>query len=224
MPQPSHLTPLHVTPQRTELDYMLAGELYNAADPDLVSRRARAHRLCEAFNRTPEDNAETRQAILDKLLPHRGEGADVAGPINFDYGEFTTFGRGVYANFNLIVLDVCPVTVSDNVMLGPNVSLVTPIHPMRWQERNVRTAADGSGFDYEYAAPITIEANCWLATNVTVTGGVTIGEGSVIGAGSVVTHDIPANSFAAGIPCKVIREISEADRMTLPTRVPESNS
>jgi maltose O-acetyltransferase len=203
---------------------MLAGELYNAADPDLARRRARAHRLCEAFNRTPEDDSETRHAILDQLLPHRGEGADVAGPIYFDYGEFTTFGRGVYANFNLTILDVCPVSVGDNVMFGPNVSVVTSIHPMRWQERNVRTAADGSSFDYEYAAPIAIGANCWLATNVTVTGGVTIGEGSVIGAGAVVMHDIPANSFAAGVPCRVIRELGEADRMTLPTRVPEPDS
>lgn len=198
--------------------YILKGELYNAADPSLTAKRRRAHHLCERFNRSDESDTATRLEILQELVTG-GQGADVAGPIYFDFGEFTIMGNNVYVNFNFTVLDVCPVTIGDNVMFGPNVSLVTPIHPMRWQERNVRNAADGSSFDYEYGAPITIGRNCWIASGVTVTGGVTIGEGCVIGAGSVVTHDIPANSFAAGVPCKVIRAITDEDSMTLPNRV-----
>ncbi len=205
----------------TEREHMLAGELYNSADPELSAMRARAHELCETFNATAESNVRRRAAILAELMPHLGEGSDVAGPIFFDYGVFTTFGERVYANFNLTVLDVCPITVGDNVMFGPNVTLAAPIHPLRWQDRNIRTAADGSSFNYEYGAPISIGRNCWLAAGVTVAGGVSIGEGSVIGAGSVVTRDIPANSFAAGVPCRVIRAIDEHDAMTMPTRVRE---
>lgn len=105
-------------------------------------------------------------------------------------------------------------TIGDNVMLGPNVTLATPLHALRYQQRNLRTRADGSQFDLEYGKPLTIEDNCWLASNVTVTGGVTIGEGSVIGAGSIVTRDIPAHSLAVGNPCRVIRPITPDD--TLP--------
>ena len=104
---------------------------------------------------------------------------------------------------------MCPVNIGDNVMLGTNVSLLTPTHPLRWQDRNPKPQPDGSILQLEAGKPITIESNCWLAGNVTVIGGVTIGEGCVIGAGSVVTRDIPANSFAAGVPCRVIREIQQ---------------
>ena len=97
--------------------------------------------------------------------------------------------------------------------MGPNVSLLTPMHPFRFQERNIYKREDGVYTDQEYAKPITIGDNCWLAGNVTVCGGVTIGSGSVIGAGSVVTRDIPSGVLAAGNPCRVIREITEEDRL-----------
>ena len=109
------------------------------------------------------------------------------------------------------MLDTCPVHIGNNVFIGPNVSLVTPMHPFRYQERNIKFRQDGTAYDDEYAKPITIGDNCWLASNVVVTGGVTIGEGCVIGAGSVVTKDIPPHSLAIGNPCKVIRQITEAD-------------
>lgn len=203
----------------TECEHMLAGELYNAADSELSALRDRAHHLCESYNHTAESETTLRGSILHELLPNMPSNGYIAGPLYVDYGKFITIGEHFYANFDLTILDVCPVHIGNGVMFGPHVSVVTPIHPMRWQDRNIRTAADSSEFDYEYGAAITIEDNCWLATQVSVTGGVTIGEGSVIGAGSVVTHDIPANSFAAGVPCRVIRTISEDDAMTLPHRV-----
>ena len=95
--------------------------------------------------------------------------------------------------------------------MGTGVTIVTALHPMRYQERNIHMSEKGYLTDDEYGKPITIEDNCWIASNVTICGGVTIGEGCVIGAGSVVTRSIPKNSFAAGNPCKVIREITEKD-------------
>jgi maltose O-acetyltransferase len=204
------------TAERSQLERMIAGEVYDPSDPEVAGMLAKAHQLSRDYNACAESEGERRNDILSRLLPHRGKGVWLTGPIFFDYGAFTTLGDNVYANFNFTVLDVCPVTVGDNVMFGPNVSLLTPLHPLRWQERNLRPHRDGSMFDFEYGAPITIGSNCWLAGNVTVTGGVTIGEGSVIGAGAVVTHDIPANVLAAGVPCRVIRDITEADRLELP--------
>ena len=157
------------------------------------------------------EDDERRNAILDELLPDHGEGFFLQGPVYFDYGVFTKFGSGCYANFNLTVLDTCPVTIGDNVFCGPNCTIATPVHPFRWQERNMKKKSDGTVYDDEYGKPITIHSNCWIASNVVITGGVTIGEGCVIGAGSVVTRDIPPNSLAAGNPCRVIREITEED-------------
>ena len=137
--------------------------------------------------------------------------AYLQGPIQFDYGFFTKIGKNSFANFNFTVLDCAPVIIGENVFFGPNVSLLTPVHPLRFQDRNMYINAAGKATDKEYARKIVIEDNCWIAGNVTVCGGVTIGSGSVIGAGSVVTRDIPSNVIAAGNPCRVIREITEDD-------------
>ncbi|AKV55964.1 Acetyltransferase (isoleucine patch superfamily) [Bifidobacterium actinocoloniiforme DSM 22766] len=206
---------------RGERERMLAGEPYNAADPGLSAMRAKAHELCRRYNALSEAASQEREAIMKELVGGIGADSEILGPVFFDYGVFTTIGERVFANFNFSVLDVCPVTIGSNVMFGPNVSLMTPLHPLCWEDRNLREAESGELFDYEYGAPITIGSNCWLAANVTVTGGVTIGEGSVIGAGSVVTHDIPPHSLAYGTPCRVARQLTEADRMALPTRFPE---
>ena len=195
----------------TETEKMLAGKIYDPSDIALLERREWAHAFCRRYNGTDETDIKKRRKILDKLLPNRGEGTYLQGPVFFDYGIYFKTGKNFYANFNLTVLDCCPVTVGDDVFIGPNCSLVTPVHPLRWQDRNVRFKEDGTPFDYEYAKPIEIGSNCWLASNVTVCGGVKIGSGCVIGAGSVVTRDIPENSFAAGNPCKVIRKITEED-------------
>jgi maltose O-acetyltransferase len=133
------------------------------------------------------------------------------GPLQFDYGCYTKFGKRCYANFNLVVLDVCPVVFGDDVFIGPNCSFVSPMHAYLPEERNLKQRPDGSYYDLEYGKPITVGNNCWFGSNVTVCGGVTIGDGCVIGAGSVVTRDIPANSLAAGSPCRVIRQITEQD-------------
>ena len=129
------------------------------------------------------------------------------------YGCNNFFGKFSSANFNFTCLDVCEIHIGDNVMIGPNVTLATPMHPLLPEERNIRKREDGSFYNLEYAKPITIKDNCWLASNVVVCGGVTIGEGCVIGAGSVVTRDIPSGSLAAGNPCRVIRKITENDHL-----------
>jgi maltose O-acetyltransferase len=113
-------------------------------------------------------------------------------------------------------LDEGRVTIGENVFIGPNVSLVTAIHPLRYQERNLFfNEKTGCVTNMEYTAPITIEDNCWIAANVTIVGGVKIGFGSVIGAGSVVTKDIPPHSLAVGNPCRVLRQITEEDSVEL---------
>ena len=190
---------------------MLAGKIYDASADGLPKLRAKAHKLCAEYNATLETEEKKRAKILRDLLPNAADGAYLQGPVYFDYGENIKIGKNFYANFNLTVLDCCPVEIGDDVFLGPNVSLLTPVHPLRWQQRNARIKPDGTVFDYEYAKPIKIGKNCWLAGNVTVIGGVTIGEGCVIGAGSVVTRDIPPNSLAVGNPCRVIRQITDKD-------------
>ena len=195
----------------TEKEKMLAGKIYDTSDEELAAMRLKAHKLSERYNSVFEDEEDIRNKILSELIPNIGKGTYMQGPIQFDYGAFTTFGENCYANFNFTVLDICPVTIGDNVFFGPNCMLATPVHPFRYQERNIKYKEDGTAYDDEYAKPITIGSNCWLASNVVVIGGVTIGEGCVIGAGSVVTRDIPANSLAAGNPCRVIREITEKD-------------
>ena len=199
----------------TEKEKMLAGKIYDPQDTELKLLRAKAHALCTKYNATPETNSKKREKILSELLPNRGEGAFIQGPAQFDYGVFTKVGKNFYANFNLTVLDTCPVTIGDNVFIGPNVSILTPLHPLRYQDRNPYTHHDGYGTDKEYGAPITIGDNCWIAGNVTILAGAKIGSGCVIGAGSVVKGEIPANSLAYGVPCKPVRKITEKDALDL---------
>ena len=192
---------------------MLAGMIYDPSDSELQTLRTTAHKLCNAYNKLDEDDP-AREEILRKLLPN-GNGVYLQGPVYFDYGVFTTFGRDCFANFNLTILDCCPVTIGDNVFIGTGVSIVTPVHPLLATERNMYEKADGVWTDKEYAKPIVVGSNCWIASNVTICGGVTVGEGSVIGAGSVVTRDVPSGVFAAGNPCRVIRKLTKEDSIYL---------
>ena len=197
----------------TEREKMLSGLLYDASDPELSALLLKARKLSRRYNQIDEDEQEKRESVLRELLSNTPNLPSLQAPVYFDYGCNTYFGKFCGANFNFTCLDVCPVYIGDNVMIGPNVTLATPMHPLLPEERNVRRREDGSYYSLEYAKPITIEKDCWLAANVVVCGGVTIGEGSVIGAGSVVTRSIPAHSLAAGNPCRVIRELTQADRM-----------
>lgn len=199
----------------TEKKKMLSGKLYDPTDKELSELRAKAHRLSKMYNDTFEDEEEKRSSILKELVPNMGKDSGFTGPIYFDYGVFTEIGERFYANFNLTVLDVCPVKIGNDVMIGPNVSIMTPVHPLRYADRNMRVRENGEIYDLEYGKPITIGDNCWIAANVTITGGVTIGNGCVIGAGSVVTRDIPDNCLAVGNPCRVIREITDKDDVSL---------
>lgn len=197
----------------TEKEKMLSGELYDPADAELLSLRQKAHRLSKEYNDSLETEENRREEILTELLPNRGENVYIQGPVQFDYGIFTEIGDNSYANFNFTVLDCAPVKIGKNVFMGPNISILTPVHPLHHRDRNLYRRADGVLTDREYARPIVIGDNCWLAGNVTVCGGVTIGEGCVIGAGSVVTRDIPPRSLAVGVPCRRVREITDEDRM-----------
>ncbi len=199
----------------TEKVKMLQGMIYDSTDPELVALRKKAHRLSLAFNQLDDDQIEEKKRILKELIPNLGEHVFLQGPIQLDYGCFTSIGENSYANFNFTVLDTCPVTIGKNVFFGPNVSIYTPLHPLIHQERNVYQKEDGSFTDKEYGAPIVIEDDCWIAGSVSIGPGVTIGRGSVIGMGAVVIHDIPPHSLAAGNPARVIRSITGKDSILL---------
>ena len=128
----------------TETEKMLAGKIYDASDSHLADRRIVAHRLSKQYNDTFEDEAEKRTAILKELIPNLGEDTYLQGPIQFDYGLYTTFGTRCYANFNFVVLDICPITIGNNVFFGPNCTLATPLHPYLPEERNLREKEDGT--------------------------------------------------------------------------------
>ena len=194
----------------SEKERLLNNKIYDPMDNELLVLRTKAQKLCQEYNNLIIDDNQ-REKIINQLIPNKGNGVYFQGPIQFDYGEFTKIGNGVFFNFNFTCLDDGSVEIGNNVFFGPNVSLLTPVHPMRYQDRNMYKKEDGSTTDREYARAIKIKDNCWIAGNVTICGGVTIGQGTVIGAGSVVTRDIPDNVFAAGNPCRVIRDITEND-------------
>ena len=194
----------------TEYERALSGRLFDAHSRELVDIKHQAHNLCQDYNQTREDDPSRRE-IMEQILGDMGEGSFFQGPIQFNYGRNTHIGAHCYFNFNLTVLDDAPVTIGDHAMIGPNASIVAANHPLLWQEREAITYSDGHVGMSEFSAPIHIGSHVWFGANVTICGGVTIGDGAVIGAGSVVTHDIPANYLAYGIPCKPIRPITEKD-------------
>lgn len=199
----------------TEKEKMLAGKLYDISDAELVPLYQKAGRLCKDFNDTYLDETEKRAKILKELVPNMGEGSGFRGPIQFDYGVNTVIGKNSFANYNFTVLDCAPVSIGDDVFIGPNCTLAPPVHPLLTEERKSKYKSDGTKYDLEYAKPIVLQDGVWLASCVTVCGGVTIGKNSVIGAGSVVTRDIPDGVFAAGNPCRVIRKITQEDSVYL---------
>lgn len=182
----------------TEKEKMLAGELYRLSDgPELLEELARAKEMCYAYNQLLPSKKEERKQILKELLGKVGEHYLIEQPFHCDYGSHITIGENFYANYNLTILDVNPVTFGENVLIGPNCSFFAAGHPL---EPELRKAG------WEFGKPIQVGNNVWFGGNVTVLPGVTIGENAVIGAGSVVTKDIPADCIAVGNPCRVIRK------------------
>ena len=183
----------------TEREKMVAGEMYDPLDPELVAARARARDLCQALNATRESQETERRRILLELFGKGGDTVWMQPPFYCDYGSNIVLGERVFFNFNCIVLDVCPVRIGDFTLFGPAVQIYTPLHPFDAQQRRRE----------EYGKAIEVGSDVWVGGGAIVLGGVRIGSRSVIGAGSVVTRDVPAGVFAAGNPCRVIRTISE---------------
>lgn len=192
---------------------IMQGILFAPGDPELRAIKLRAHNLSSLYSRTMEDETEKREEILDQLVGKRGKNFFIQGPVFFHYGVHTTIGDNFFGNYNLTIQDDAKVTIGNHCSFGPNVTIVTPIHPYIASERRLMIDQNGNPKRMCYAKPVTIGNDVWISANVTVCGGVTIGDGCVIGAGSVVTRDIPPNCIAAGVPCKVIREITEKDSM-----------
>jgi maltose O-acetyltransferase len=184
---------------KTDRQKMLAGELYDPFDPELLACRERARDLCQALNATREAEQEERRRILRELFGAGGETVWMQPPFFCDYGSNIELGERVFFNFNCIVLDVCLVRIGSYSLFGPAVQIYTPMHPFNAELRRRE----------EFGKPIEIGSDVWVGGGAIILPGVRIGSRSVIGAGSVVTRDIPEDAFAAGNPCRVIREIHE---------------
>lgn len=177
---------------------MLRGELYLADDPELVADRLRCQELVERFNAVPASKPGLRHEILARLLGRFGDGAEILPPLRCDYGFTITIGHRSFVNYGAIILDCAPVTIGDDVQVGPGVQLLTATHPLDAATRAER---------WESAASISIGDRAWLGGGAIVCPGVSIGAGAVIGAGSVVTRDIPPGVLAVGNPCRVVRPV-----------------
>ncbi len=182
---------------KSEKEKMLNGELYNAADKELIKEREYARNLTSEYNQTKPNEVERRNHILGQLIKAKGS-IYIEPPFHCDYGYNIVVGENFYANFGCVILDVNKVEIGDNVLLAPNVQLYTATHPIDPKERL-------SGL--EFAKPIIIGNNVWIGGGTIICPGVKIGDNTTIGAGSVVTKDIPNNVIAVGNPCKVIKTI-----------------
>lgn len=180
------------------------GELYLPTDESILVEQFGYVDLLYDYNMTRPTEIEKRLELLPELLAEAGEGCYIEPPFRSNWGgHHVHFGKNVYANFNLTLVDDTHIYVGDNTMFGPNVIVATGGHPVLAELR-----AQG----YQYNAPVHIGKNCWIGAGAIIVPGVTIGDNTVIGAGSVVTKDIPANVVAVGNPCKVLREVGEHDR------------
>ncbi len=198
---------------RKEEDKIFAGQLFSPRDMGLKAIKLKTHNLCTLYNQTFEDQDAKRKEIVDEIFGGIGEGAFLQGPIYIHYGKHTHIGKHFFGNFNLTIQDDARVTIGDYCSFGPNVTIVTPVHPMLPDERRRMKNEKGEITHLCYAKPVTIGNDCWFGANVVICPGVSVGDNCVIGAGSIVVKDIPANSFAAGNPCRVIRQITSEDSM-----------
>ena len=188
----------------TELEKMTAGVLYLPGDSTIMEEQNKCMEKLYDFNMTRPSEGNKRNEMLKDMFAEFGEGSYIEPPLHANWGgAHTHFGKCVYANFGLTLVDDSHIYVGDNVMFGPNVILSTAGHPILPELREK---------GMQYNLPVHIGNNCWLGAGVIVMPGVSIGDNSVIGAGSVVTRDIPANVVAVGSPCRVLREINEHDK------------
>ena len=187
---------------KSEKEKMLAGELYNPFDKELSIERRSARLLFKELNDSSDAEGKKRKQILKQLIPNSSGRVWIEPPFYCDYGSNISIGERVFFNFNCVVLDVAPITIGSRTMFGPNVQIYTATHPINHIER-------ASGL--ESGKSIHIGEDVWVGGSAVICPGVSIGDRSVIGAGSVVTKDIPSDVFAAGNPCKVIRNIDTSE-------------
>jgi maltose O-acetyltransferase len=185
---------------RSMRDRMLAGDLYRGADPELEAEMVRAMRITRRYNDSDPGDPTARRAILVELLGEVGEDVDIRPPLHCDYGSHIRVGARTFVNFGLMALDVATITIGQDVLMGPNVQLLTPTHPVDPDTRREK---------WEAALPVTIGNNVWIGGMAVICPGVTIGDDSVIGAGAVVTKDVPAGVVAVGNPARVVRSVRE---------------
>lgn len=177
---------------------MLAGDLYISDDPQISAEQRQAAMRMHRFNTGDPSDSEAQLAALRELLGSLGEGAYIRAPLWVDYGYQIHIGARTFINYGAVLLDVAPITIGEDVQVGPNVQLLTPTHPLDPETRRAK---------WEAAKPITIGNNVWLGGGAIVLPGVTIGDNTVVGAGAVVAKDLPANVIAVGNPARVIRHI-----------------
>lgn len=183
---------------RSMRERMEAGDLYIADDPELARDSTRAIELADRYNRTWAQDRGGAALILRELLGGLGEDSEIRAPIFLDYGKYLSVGARTFINYNFTALDVAPITIGDDVQIGPNVQLLTPTHPVEPQPRRDKLEA---------AKPITVDDNVWIGGGAIVLPGVTVGQNSVVGAGAVVTRDVPANVVVVGNPARVVKEL-----------------
>ncbi len=188
----------------TKIEKMQSGELYLPGDEEIMSEQLRCLDRLYDFNMTRPTELQKRGEMLKEMFAEIGEDCYIEPPLHSNWGgRHCHFGKGVYANFNLTLVDDTHIYVGDYTMFGPNVVVATAGHPILPELREKQ---------YQYNFPVRIGRNCWIGAGVIIVPGITIGDNTVIGAGSVVTKDIPSSVVAVGNPCKVLREIGEKDR------------
>lgn len=182
---------------------MYSGKLYYCDNETLANEQLKSLEMLYDFNATRPLEQDKRKELLKNMFAEIGDNCYIEPPLHANWGgKNVHFGNGVYANFNLTLVDDCDIFVGDNVMFAPNVTITTGTHPIHPILRSKKA---------QYNLPVHIGNNVWIGAGVTILPGVKIGDNTVIGAGSVVTKDIPANVVAIGSPCKVFRDINEND-------------
>lgn len=191
----------------TEREKMLAGELYDCGDAELLAQWHKAKDLTRDYNQTDSGDSEKKEKILNGLLGGRGKNLWITAPFYVDYGNHIYFGDNCEVNMNCTFLDANKIIIGDNALIAPNVQIYTAFHPVNARDRFGDMKEDGSfAFCKTRTAPVVIGKNVWIGGGAIIMPGVTIGDNVVIGAGSVVTKDIPDNRIAYGNPCRAMRE------------------